>query len=136
MPPRRYRRGALARSISRIPDHGIEIFVILTGSPAEIGIEVLGSKGGIGKAQRDVILAGSLTRPAPSSTDLDAGRIHPVIRLCIAALGGIKQDIDGRFERQRLEVAPEIAVLLLGHKSYRRHVCLLSFVAGRPSPGD
>jgi hypothetical protein len=29
---------ALTTSISRIPDHGIEIFVILTGSPAEIGV--------------------------------------------------------------------------------------------------
>jgi hypothetical protein len=38
---------ALATSISRIPDHGVEIFVILTGSPAEIGVELFGPTGRI-----------------------------------------------------------------------------------------
>src|ERR1700733_4350391 len=95
---------ALATSISRIPDHGIEILVILAGSPAEIGVEILEPKSRIGQAQRNVILARSLTRPVPSSTDPDATGIHPVIRLGVAALGRIEQDIDRCFERQRLEL--------------------------------
>lgn len=41
---------ASTMSIGRIPDHGIEIFVILTGSSAEIGVELFGSKDGIGQA--------------------------------------------------------------------------------------
>jgi hypothetical protein len=39
---------AFPASISRIPDYGIEVFIILTGSSAEIGVEFLRPQGWIG----------------------------------------------------------------------------------------
>jgi hypothetical protein len=104
-------------STSRIPDYGVEIFVILAAGTAEIGVELLGPEGWIGQAQRDVVFARGFALFAPSRANFSASGIHPMVGLDAAALGGIEQDIDRGNERKRPQLTFEIAIFLLGYKS-------------------
>jgi hypothetical protein len=57
-------------SISRIPDHGIEVFFVRSGCAAQIGVEFLGPKFWGGDGQADIFLAGGYAlfcKPAPIS---------------------------------------------------------------------
>jgi hypothetical protein len=83
-------------SLCRIPDDGVDVFVVLTGGAAEVGIKLLGAEGWIREAQRDVILAGRLSLLGPTGADFDGLAVDPIVGLGVAALGRVERDVDGR----------------------------------------
>ena len=62
---------AVGSSVGRIPDHGEHVLVVLTGSPTEIGVELLRPESRIGKAQDHIIFAGAFAGLDPPRADLD-----------------------------------------------------------------
>jgi hypothetical protein len=101
--PKRARGPAVqADLVDRIPDDGEHIVVVLAGGAAKIGVELLGSESRIGEAERHVIFARSLALLDPAGADLDGLAIDAIVRLRVAALARIEQDVDGSAERSVL----------------------------------
>src|SRR5688572_26968461 len=80
------RPGGVGRvSVGGVPDHREGVVVVLTGGPAEIGVELARPELGCRQAQAHVFLARALAGFDPGCADLDALGQHPEVRLVVGA---------------------------------------------------
>ncbi|KAK0351401.1 hypothetical protein LTR94_025097, partial [Friedmanniomyces endolithicus] len=130
--------------VVRVPDDGEGVLVILARGTAEIGIETAGSELGCGQAQRHIVLAGHFAAPQPSRPDVGAGGNNPEIRLDLAGLAAVGDDLDIGADREGAKLALE-AMAIAGDKSDCGHfqspwLCVPDHFrathrpAGRPRP--
>src|SRR6185437_828714 len=104
---------SVAASVGGIPDDGEHAFVVLTGGASEVGVELLGTERRIGKAEAHIILAGRLAALRPARADLDRLAVDAIVRLRVAVLRRVGEDVDRGAKGKRLELTLVAAVFLL-----------------------
>ena len=123
-------------SVTRIPDHGVEVFFVGPGSTAQIGVEFLGAgfRGGDGEA--DIFLAGGFALFLPARTDFDTLGQNPEVRLAVRGFLLVWHDVNFGLDADDAQVALVHHRFLCGHNRLQSFEISYWMFAWEPFPGD